>query len=85
MKATIRQNVWGNWYGYIGGRTAAMFFGNDHEQSTDAARWLKAVSELTPTQQHALVTRYRLGGWTYGQHYTFEGDTLQRRPAWSER
>lgn len=85
MKVTVRQNVWGNWYGYIGGRLAAMFFGNDHEQSADAARWLKAVSALTPAQQRAAVGQYRFGGRTYGHGYTFEGDTLNVRASWSER
>lgn len=40
-KASIRQNVWGNWYGYIGGKKVEWFLedaGTTQEQNAKA--WL---------------------------------------------
>jgi len=40
-KVWIRQNVWGNWYGYQGGRRVAAFFNSTTETQEQAAlRWL---------------------------------------------
>ena len=39
----IRQNVWGNWYGYIGTRKVQWFFDNSFgTQEEHAKRWLES-------------------------------------------
>jgi hypothetical protein len=41
MRATIRQNAWGNWYGYIGRRKARAFFNTATQtQEQQANDWL---------------------------------------------
>jgi len=41
-KITIRQNVWGNWYGYRSGRRVESFFNSAEESQEQAAqRWLR--------------------------------------------
>ena len=44
MKATIRQNAWDNWYGYVGGRRVEAF-GNDAQGTAEqhAIVWLRGV------------------------------------------
>lgn len=66
MKVAIRQNVWGNWYGYIGGRVAAQFFGNETEQSTDARAWECAVNGLTAVQRREALQNFKANGVTFG-------------------
>ena len=44
-KPRIRQNIYGNWYGYIGARKVEMFFGSGGcggEQELLAKEWLAA-------------------------------------------
>jgi hypothetical protein len=41
MKAAIRQNVYGNWYGYLGGRKVEWFTGSTTEQELAAHEWLE--------------------------------------------
>jgi len=41
MKAKIRQNIYGNWYGYIGTRKVEWFFGTTTEQEREANEWLQ--------------------------------------------
>jgi hypothetical protein len=45
-KPRIHQNVWGNWYGYIG-RKRVIAFGNSKEETAEQAanRWLKEQSK----------------------------------------
>jgi hypothetical protein len=41
MKARIRENIYGNWYGYLGNRRVEMFFNSSTETMEQAAkRWL---------------------------------------------
>jgi hypothetical protein len=44
MKHSIRENAWGNWYGYTGGRKVEQFFSNQHgdDQQQQAEAWLLA-------------------------------------------
>lgn len=40
-KAKIKQNAWGNWYGYIGTRKVAAFSNSPTQSQEDAAKeWL---------------------------------------------
>jgi hypothetical protein len=39
-KVTIRENVWGNWYGYISGRRVEQFFNTPFAtQQQNAEKW----------------------------------------------
>lgn len=39
---SVRENAYGNWYGYVGNRRVEMFFGNSYDQQFDALAWLAA-------------------------------------------
>ena len=43
MKRTIKQNVYGNWHGYEGGRKVELFLGNTWEQEQEAREWLAGM------------------------------------------
>jgi hypothetical protein len=45
MKARIHQNIYGNWYGYLGTRRVEMFFGHPWEQEQDAKAWLERMND----------------------------------------
>jgi hypothetical protein len=50
-KAKIRQNIYGNWYGYIGARKVEMFFGSGGcggEQEFQAKQWLAKMKGGQP-------------------------------------
>jgi hypothetical protein len=44
MKVKIRQNIYGNWYGYISGRKVEWFFGSTTEQKIAAHKWLEKTN-----------------------------------------
>jgi hypothetical protein len=43
-KITVRKNAWDNWYGYVGGRKAEMFFGSPEEQESQARSWAEKMA-----------------------------------------
>lgn len=46
MKASIKQNIYGNWYGYLGGRKVESFFGSGGSgggQEFEARQWLRSA------------------------------------------
>jgi hypothetical protein len=49
LKPRIKQNIYGNWYGYLGNHRAEMFFGCGGfggEQERQAQEWLAQQQEL---------------------------------------
>jgi len=49
MKARIKQNAWGNWYGYLGTKKVASFANSPTETMEQQAQaWLKENTDLIP-------------------------------------
>lgn len=49
MKARIKQNAWGNWYGYLGNKKVASFSNTPTETMEEQAQaWLKENTDLIP-------------------------------------
>jgi hypothetical protein len=49
MKARIKQNAWGNWYGYLGNRKVECFFNDAYgTQEQHAQEWLAEQEARTP-------------------------------------
>jgi hypothetical protein len=55
MKARIHQNIYGNWYGYLGTRRVEMFFGPAWEQERSAKAWLHRMNTVTGAQERQLA------------------------------
>lgn len=56
MKRTIKQNVYGNWHGYEGGRKVELFLGNTWEQEQDAREWLAGMRAVECRRDGCPVT-----------------------------
>lgn len=48
MKRTVRQNIYGNWVGYLG-RTRAEEFGDHSSSESDAKEWAETGTNITRT------------------------------------
>jgi hypothetical protein len=47
----IKQNAWGNWYGYIGRKNVVSFSATPFESMEDQAnRWLKETGDFNPSK-----------------------------------
>jgi hypothetical protein len=46
LKPRIRQNIYGNWYGYLGNHRVESFFGSVEVQEEKAIEWLYAQIEM---------------------------------------
>jgi hypothetical protein len=57
MKARIRENAYGNWYGYVGNKKVQMFYGNHVAQQFDAEKWLERVT-ATPERHAELFAKF---------------------------
>jgi hypothetical protein len=57
-KVTVRENLYGNWYGYIGGKRAEMFYNSSFEsQEMMAQRWQRETEMRLSVGQD--VTRFQ--------------------------
>lgn len=69
LKPAIRQNQFGNWNGYLGGRKVEMFFGQGGcggEQEWEAKQWLANQLEMKRVVEQPETCNWRVwrrGAW----------------------
>ena len=76
-KPRIKQNAWGNWYGYLGNRKIECFFNDDQgTQEQHAQEWL-AEQQVQQEQREPRTPRTMVASEDIQAHLRIRADFLK--------